>query len=224
MHNNKSFYQSFDYDDKINMTLPYYEDFHKQAVDVVRAMNLSKVSWLDTGCGTGRMARKALEELNRTDIHFTLCDISKEMLDIAKNTLSHADITYRNISSQELDYNEQFDIVTAIQSHHYLSKEERETAVKNCYHALKENGIFITFENIIFENHKADQLALKRWQNYMISNGKAKQEVLKHTDRRGKVVFPLTTAEHLKLLKLCGFSCVELLWLSYMQAGFLAVK
>lgn len=88
MHNNKSFYQSFDYDDKINMTLPYYEDFHKQAVDVVRAMNLSKVSWLDTGCGTGRMARKALEELNRTDIHFTLCDISKEMLNIAKKRLA----------------------------------------------------------------------------------------------------------------------------------------
>lgn len=58
----------------------------------------------------------------------------------------------------------------------------------------------------------------------MISNGKTKQEVLKHTDKRGKMVFPLTTAEHLKLLKLCGFSCVELLWLSYMQAGFLAVK
>lgn len=98
-------------------------------IDVVQAMNLNKINWLDTGWGTGKTARKALEELGEMDIDFTLCDISNEMLGIAKDILGDNGIIYRNISSQEIE-----------------------------------------------------------------------------------------------LLKSSGFKCVEILWFSYMQAGFLAIK
>lgn len=224
LRDNQSSYNSFEYDGKITTTLPYYEEFHRQVIDVIRVMNFNKVKWLDTGCGTGKTARKALEELGEMDIDFTLCDISNEMLNIAREILGNNGITYRNIPSQELDYSEEFDVVTAIQCHHYLSRTERKTAVEKCYHALKENGIFITFENIQLENDKADAIAVKRWENYMLSNGKTEQEILEHTGRRGKMVFPLTVAEHLELLKNSGFQCAEILWFSYMQAGFLAIK
>jgi tRNA (cmo5U34)-methyltransferase len=36
--------------------------------------------------------------------------------------------------------------------------------------------------------------------------------------------FPITVEEHLSLLKKMGFNAVELLWYSYMQAGFYCVK
>lgn len=124
MRDNKSAFNSFEYDSKISSTLPYYEEFHSQVMDMVRAMNFKKINWLDTGCGTGKTARKALAELFGIEITFTLCDISGEMLKIARGMLGDNGITYRNISSQELDYREQFDIVTAIQCHHYLPQAE----------------------------------------------------------------------------------------------------
>lgn len=86
------------------------------------------------------------------------------------------------------------------------------------------NWIFITFENIRLENEKADLIALNRWKNYMLSNGKTEHEVLAHEGRRGKEVFPITVAEHFDLLKNIGFQSVELLWFSYMQVGFFAIK
>lgn len=224
MNDNKSSYNSFEYDGKIKTTLPYYEEFHKQAIDVIRTMNFNKVKWLDTGCGTGKMARQALKELGDMDMDFTLCDISSEMLSIARSILGDNGITYRNISSQSLDYCEQFDVVTAIQCHHYLSGTDRKTAVRKCFNALKKNGIFITFENIRLDNSKADIIAVNRWKNYMISNGKTEQEVEEHAERRGKVVLPIAVNEHLELLKNSGFQCVGLLWFSYMQAGFFAIK
>lgn len=70
MDDNKSAYSSFEYDCKINTTLPYYEEFHTQVIDVIRAMNFKKVKWLDTGCGTGKTARKALEELGELDFYY----------------------------------------------------------------------------------------------------------------------------------------------------------
>ena len=45
-----------------------------------------------------------------------------------------------------------------------------------------------------------------------------------HKERRGTEVFPITVEEHLSLLKKCGFRSVNLLWASYLQAGFWAVK
>lgn len=36
---------------------------------------------------------------------------------------------------------------------------------------------FITFENIRLGNDKADLLAVKRWKDYLLSNGKTEQEV-----------------------------------------------
>lgn len=224
MKDNKSAFNSIEYDEKITQTLPYYEDFHCQVIDLVKTMDHSEINWLDTGCGTGKTACKALKELSGIDINFTLCDISNEMLNIAKRRFTNTKIIFRNISSQELDYKEEFDVVTAIQCHHYLSQEERKIAIGKCFDALKENGIFITFENICYESKSAELLAIRRWGNYMIFNGKTQQEVAKHIERRGKEVFPITVEEHFNLLKNSGFKHVELLWFSYMQAGFFAIK
>lgn len=224
MNDNKSAYYSAEYDEEIRKSLPYYDEFHKQAIDSVRAAGLPRIKWLDTGCGTGKTALTAYSSLKDFDISFTLCDISEKMIEIAKKNLAGREITFRNIPSQELDYCEEFDIVTAIQCHHYLNKEERKAAVMKCYNALKRNGIFITFENIFFDDKNMDLMALKKWEGYMLSMGKTAEETKKHLERRNTEYFPITIPEHLCLLKDCGFKSAELLWLSNMQAGLIAKK
>ena len=224
MKDSKSAYDSTQYDGEIRKSLPYYDEFHKQVIDIVKATGLKHIDWLDTGCGTGKTAFEAISAIKDTDISFTLCDISEKMLEIAKEKLSKSDIIYRNISSGQLDYSDHFDIVTAIQSHHYLSKKDRITAVTNCYKSLRTNGIFIAFENICFSNEETDRLALKRWENYMLSMGKTPEEVEKHLQRRNREYFPITINEHISLLNNCGFKSAELLWMSYTQAGFIAIK
>ena len=39
---------------------------------------------------------------------------------------------------------------------HYLSENNRESAVKNCYQALKKGGIFFSFENIALNSEKRE--------------------------------------------------------------------
>jgi len=116
---NASAYDSGIYDSNIVNVLPYYTEFHAQVMDLVKTMGLNAPEWLDTGCGTGTLALRALSENN--SIRFTLADPSAQM-------------------------------------------------------------------------------------------------------RRGVEVFPITIEEHLKLLKECGFTSVNVLWQSYLQAGFWAIK
>ena len=53
MNDNKSAYNSNVYDKNIVSTLPYYREYHNQIIDLMRAMELRDIDWLDTGCGTG---------------------------------------------------------------------------------------------------------------------------------------------------------------------------
>lgn len=44
---NISAFNSTEYDMKIKHTLPYYEEFYKQVVDVVKILNRQALTWLD---------------------------------------------------------------------------------------------------------------------------------------------------------------------------------
>ena len=222
MKDNKSAYNSNVYDENIVSTLPYYREYHNQIIDLVKAMGTRDISWLDTGCGTGTLANNVL--CSRDDVRFTLCDPSEQMLEIAKNKLQGRDIKVYNIASQNMTFDSEFDVVTAVQSHHYLKPDERKIAVGNCFRALKDGGVFVTFENIRMTTETSDKIALKRWEGFLSDHLKDPQVVKMHIDRRGVEVFPITIEEHIKLLSEAGFASVDVLWTSYLQAGFWAVK
>ena len=222
MKDNKSAYNSSVYDENIVSTLPYYREYHNQIIDLVKAMGTKDINWLDTGCGTGTLASRVLD--SRDDVKFTLCDPSEQMLEIAQNKLCGSDIRVFNIASQMMTFDSEFDVVTAVQSHHYLKPDERKTAVENCFRALKDNGVFITFENIRMTTEDSDKIALKRWENFLSDHLKDPDIVKMHIDRRGVEVFPITIEEHIKLLREAGFKSVDVLWTSYLQSGFWAIK
>ena len=112
MNDNKSAYNAGIYDEHIVNVLPYYREYHKQVIDVVGNMGLEAPQWLDTGCGTGTLAAKALEVI--PDVCFTLCDPSENMLAQAKEKLQHKNIRFLNVPSDKLEFNNEFDVVSSV--------------------------------------------------------------------------------------------------------------
>ncbi len=222
MRDNKSAHNSGVYDDRITSVLPYYREYHAQIIDLVDKLDIPNPNWLDTGCGTGTLAARVFEM--RDDVRFTLADPSVGMLEKAKEKLSGRDVEFINQSSLEISFTDEYDIVTAVQSHHYLQKDERKRAVKNCYEALKESGLFVTFENICMSDPKSDEIAMRRWVAFLEEHGNTPEEVQVQKDRRGVETLPITIEEHINLLRDCGFRSVDMLWTSYLQAGFWAIK
>lgn len=209
-----------EYDKKIKQTLPYYEEFYKQIVNVIKSYYNRKVSWIDVGCGTGNIVRWGLELAYR----FVLCDSSPDMLNIAKKQVVSENTKFVLKSVQEMEYENEFDVVTAIQVFHYLTAGERKKAVSKCFDALKPEGVFITFENFAPDTEYGKKLYLERWMRYQTEHGRSEQESKAHILRYGKNYFPIKIDESKKLIKECGFKDVELLWCSYMQVGFIGFK
>jgi len=226
--NNTTSHQAKDYDDHIHCTIPYYSSLHKETINIIKAVGNEPETWLDTGCGTGSLIKMARHEFPKTE--FILSDPSEDMLDQAQDKLKNYPIEKLKFlepsPSQDLNSKscKNVDVITSIQSHHYLSVENREKAVKACYELLKDNGIFIVFENIRPFTDDGTIIGMKNWKNFQLSCGRDENTVNDHLKRFDVEFFPITVEEHLNLLNEAGFKIVELLWFSYMQAGFYAIK
>lgn len=222
MKDNSSAFGSAEYDEKIRRTLPYYEDFFAQIIGTVKACGRQPKSWLDVGCGTGKTAVYVLKSFDLD--RFVFCDNSKEMLDIAGERFSAENTEFLLSDVRKLDFRNEFDVVTAVQVNHYFKAAERERAVRKCYDALKPKGIFISFENFAPNSELARELYLDRWKNFQLEQGRSPEQCGEHMGRYGREYFPITLSEQLGLMKDCGFKAAEILWLSYMQAGFVGIK
>ena len=225
--NNATSHKAEDYDENVINTIPHYKSFHQETINLIKSMGFEPEIWLDTGCGTGNLAKKAMEEFRNAK--FLLTDPSEGMLKQAQKKLSPAKIGriefLKPLPTQKLkELEEKPDIITAIQCHHYLSKEDRKKVVCMCYKLLKEGGVFITFENIRPFTEKGIEIGKKYWENFQLSCGRNPEEIKEHLKRFDQEYFPITIEEHLKLLRETGFSSVELLWFTYMQAGFYCIK
>ena len=217
-------YAAADYDNNIERTVPYYSFFYRQTLDLVAALGLDAFQWLDCGCGTGTMAEMALTMFPQAQ--FTLCDPSEEMVGLAKRKLSGEKRVkeYRVIGTEGIGFENRFDVITAIQSHHYFREDERVKATQNVYRALKADGIYIFFENTAPLTEEGKKIVMKRWARYQREHGKSENEINTYLSRYGKNYFPITMHAHLENLKQAGFRIAEPFWLSVMQAGFYAIK
>lgn len=211
-----------EYDQKIQSVLPYYQEFYRQVVDTVKVLDYPSLSWLDLGCGTGKMGEAAFSAF--APKRFVFWDQSPEMIAIAKSRFADANAEFVTASLLDLHCREEFNVITAIEVNHYLSPEERRKAIANVYQALQPGGVFFTFENFAPNSRTGQQLALKRWGAYQVAQGRSAQQVKGHLARYDKDYFPISLSAHLQLLQDCGFPTAELLWLSYLQVGLFGIK
>lgn len=216
------------YDEQIINTIPYYDIFHQEIVHTVQTINNKPAIWLDTGAGTGTLVSNCIGLF--PDTLFLLADPSEAMLLEARHKLGQygseriqllPPVPTQNII---IDSSLQPDIITAVQCHHYLNKEERRRATNVCYDLLKEDGIFITFENTRPFTELGIENAKQKWADFQRLKGKSEEQVCNQINRFDKEYFPITVEEHLSLYRQSGFRVVELLWFSNMQAGFYCIK
>lgn len=215
-----------DYDDKIRKTIPHYDSIHLEAMNIVRSLDRPPRAWLDTGCGTGTMVGAALSLFPDTD--FIITDPSASMLEVARKRLGGEGRVriVGPMATQELPghVDGPFDVITAVQCHHYLSVDGRSRAVRACFDLLAPGGAFVTYENIRPLTPEGVAVGKRNWQRFLMENGRTPDEATVHSARLDTEYFPITVEEHIDLLRHAGFRVVEMLWYSYMQAGFYCLK
>jgi len=216
------------YDVHVRKTVPFYDLFYSQTIDLVKSARPDVGTWLDTGCGTGWLVKEAFAHF--PNALFILADPSQSMLDEAKAKLASlppSQVKFLAPAGTEniaLDEGTRPDVITAIQCHHYLDAATRRIATQKCYDMLTDGGIYITFENIHPNTAEGVKIGSDGWKRYQLAQGRDEKTVDDHINRFNKAYFPISATAHIQLLQKCGFAAAELLWYSHMQAGFYAIK
>ena len=220
---NTSSNRAADYDAGVRVVLPYYDCISDEIIRFVRAYDPAPRSWLDTGCGTGFLATKILESF--APLRLVLADPSEGMLRIATEKTASHEVDYRNCDTSSLPFGDgSFDVVTAVQSHHYMDADGRARATRRCFDMLREGGLFITTENTRPPDAETTGIMREYWKQHQIRSGKTPEQAEKHMNRFDSEYFPITTEQHLKLYADVGFRVRDVFWKSYIQVGFYCVK
>jgi tRNA (cmo5U34)-methyltransferase len=210
------------YDHGVRRTIPYYDAIHGEVIALIEILAEPPRTWLDTGCGTGTLIERALPRFPGT--RFTIADPSPAMLAVARARLPDRRVTVLAPCATTGLPPGTFDVITAIQCHHYLGPEERREAVDACFDRLRPGGVFITSENVRPRSEAGLDLGLRHWGRFQERAGRSPAEVAAQLARFDAEYFPIPVEEHLRLYTDAGFTGVELLWCSYLQAAFYAVK
>ena len=223
-NDNLTAHSASSYDDHVRESIPNYDVFHDETINLVSTYLPRPGLWLDTGCGTGTLVLKAYSQFS--DTKFILADPSPAMIGLAQLKLEGKDraTILSPTETTHINLPEKADVITAIQVHHYMGTDLRRLSTQKCFDLLKPEGVFVTFENIRPLTDKGTEIGKKYWKRYQEQAGKSKEEAQKHLDRFGKEYHPITVEQHLDLLRRCHFKVVEILWYSYMQAGFYCIK
>jgi tRNA (cmo5U34)-methyltransferase len=218
---NTSSHNADQYDCQIRLTIPHYDDIHNEILNFVKVQFPCPKTWLDTGCGTGSFIRKA--QALFPDTEFFIADPSAGMLKQAGQNLEGCRYSLLGTcGTADLPgiTDRTFDVITAIQCHHYLTREGRADAVRACYSLLNAGGFFVTSENIRPFSAEGVTRSLASWDTFQRKAGRKDDEARYHLARFDLEYFPITVTEHLQCYRDAGFPVAEILWISGMQGVF----
>jgi ubiquinone/menaquinone biosynthesis C-methylase UbiE len=210
------------YDSHRKCFIPCFDDFYKNSVSLLKSYRSNFYNIVDLGAGTGLLTMEMYKLYNNA--HFTLIDISKDMLEIAKGRFNGLN----NFEFIENNYVEDIpvkgcDLICSALSIHHLENKDKKILYKNIFRKLDQGGCFINLDQFIGTSKEINQLYNEWWYNYINQSGIREDEELAWNERK-KLDKENTIKETIKLLDESGFKDVECIY-SFMKFGvILAIK
>jgi ubiquinone/menaquinone biosynthesis C-methylase UbiE len=202
------------YDNNRKCFIPCFDDFYIRSVSILKQNNFENI--VDLGAGTGLLT-KVLYEMY-PNAHYTLIDVSKDMLQIAKERFNGLS----NFTFLEHDYVEDMpvnncDLICSALSIHHLENKNKEKLYAKIYSKLTKNGCFINLDQFIVKSEKINNLYNTWWYDY-INDSEIKNEEKEAWLKRKELDKENTIEETIKLLEKSGFENAECIY-NFMKFG-----
>jgi len=204
------------YDSQRKCFIPCFDDYYKRSVSLLKYNKNDFENIVDLGAGTGLLTKEIYELYNNA--HFTLIDVSKDMLKIAQERFNGLN----NFEFIEDNYVENIpvdncDLICSALSIHHLENNDKGKLYKNIFKKLDDDGCFINLDQFIAASETINDLYNQWWYEHINNSGISMEEKSKWIERK-KLDRENTIPETIELLKESGFAKVECIY-SFMKFG-----
>lgn len=197
------------FDDMLSRSVPFYNEVRKLIVSLILKEQKEGLKILDLGSST---AKFLLDLHTKMDVKMQLkgLDNSQAMLDRAEQKCQAfgADITLELADMLSYDYAEE-DVIVANYTLQFIRPMQRLELVKALFAGLKEDGMFIFSEKVVFEDKVLDKEMIDIYYAYKKEQGYSEYEIAQKREALENVLIPFTIKENIQMCKDAGFTKIE---------------
>lgn len=210
------------YDEQRRFFIPCFDDYYGASVSFLAKCKSSFNSILDLGAGTGLLTQYLYNEY--PDAHYTLIDVSEQMLEIAKKRFGNLHDMEYIVSDYSTRLPEKsFDLIASALSIHHLENSAKSQLYTRIFNKLNAGGYLINLDQFIASSDKINEYYNRWWYDYIERNNISENERKAWLQRR-ELDRENTIEETITILKQIGFKSVECIY-SFMKFGvILAIK
>ena len=209
------------YDSQRKFLIPCLNDFYTSCIPIISTLNGAK-RVLDIGAGTGLFSQFIFQ--HRNDLHFTLTDISTDMLYVAKERFAGLS----NFEFSEYDFSagpihQKYDLIISALAIHHLDDQQKSVLYDYVFKALNEGGAFINADQVEGRTPYFDSFYKSNWKQTVNDSGLDKDAIDSAFERIKLDKFGKLETQ-LQMLEKSGFVEVDCIYKSNNFAVMAAIK
>jgi len=199
------------FDDMLERSIPFYKEVIVLICDLIKLHCKNDAKIIDLGCSTVNTLLHLYKKSN--DYTLVGIDNSEAMLENASKKITayganieliNGDITKEDLSGS--------DVIIANYMLQFIRPIKRDSFVKKIYNSLKNKGIFIFSEKIIFEDKALNKQMIDLYYKFKKEQGYSEFEIAQKREALENVLVPYSEKENRKMILNAGFKSIESLF------------
>ena len=211
------------FDHHILKSVPLYKEGHQLILDLSEFFLKENAICYDIGCSTGELVKKIDNRLNIKTNKYYGIDTEKNMLQLAKRKNKSKNISFINSDILKVKLKKS-DLIISYYTMQFIKPKQRVEILKKIYKSLNWGGGFIMFEKVRAPDARFQDLMLKIYDEFKISNGFSLEEIASKTRSLYGILEPFSTNGNKQILKAAGFKDIMTISKYICFEGFLAIK
>ena len=200
-----------------------YKEGHQLILDLSEFFLKENAICYDIGCSTGELVKKIDNRLNIKTNKYYGIDTEKNMLQFAKRKNKSKNISFINSDILKVKLKKS-DLIISYYTMQFIKPKQRVEILKKIYKSLNWGGGFIMFEKVRAPDARFQDLMLKMYDEFKISNGFGLEEIASKTRSLYGILEPFSTNGNKQILKAAGFKDIMTISKYICFEGFLAIK
>jgi tRNA (cmo5U34)-methyltransferase len=217
------------FDDMLERSVPFYGEVQRIVAELAADFAQEGGSIYDFGCSTCtsflQIERNLAADLS---VRFVGIDSSREMLEVAREKLSHESFRHPfELRCEELERGSEVSdcsVALLVLTLQFVRPLKRESLIKRIHDGMRDDGCLILVEKVLGESSTFNRLFIKHYYELKKRNGYSDLEIARKREALENVLIPYRLEENKDLLKSQGFRHVDVFWKWYNFCGIIAMK